>query len=227
VTGCTSFTSDASAPIAIEFVTSQAPPLRLEELDTIVVGVRVRNRAGDTIPGVSVRLASLNPDTVAIDSADLGLIGLRPGPAKVVAFAGSLASDPLLVSVVRAPDSLALVGPSPDTAFATDTASDSLKAALLDLRTNPAQPTALGSGYLVTFSIAYPVFADLTAATVTLGNDSLSQVTKTGPAGTAAVIVRRQGPPPQPDSVVVEASATRAVGTAVAGSPVRFIVRFQ
>lgn len=213
--------------MAIEFVTSQAPPLRLEELDTVIVGVRVRNRTGDTIPGAPVRLASLTPDTVAIDSADLGLIGVRPGPGRVVALAGSLASAPLSVTVVRAPDSLVALGPSPDTVSAADSASDSLKAGLLDLRTNPAQPLGLGAGYLVSFVIVYPAFVPPSAASVTLGNGSLSQVALTGASGTAAVVVRRQGAAPQPDSVVVEASASRAVGTPVKGSPVQFVVRFQ
>jgi hypothetical protein len=208
--------------VAIEFVTSQAPPLRLEELDTVLVVVRVRNRAGDTIPGAEVRLASLNPDTVGIDSADLGLIGVQPGPGRVVAYSGSLASDPLSVTVVRAPDSLGVVEPSLDTVVAADTVSDSLKAGLFDLRTTPGQPAPLGAGYRVSFAVVYPA-----TGSATLGNDSLSQVVMTGAAGTAAVVVRRQGAPLLPDSVVVEASAVRAVGTAVAGSPVQFIVRFQ
>ena len=213
--------------MAIEFVTSQAPPLRLEELDTVIVGVRVRNRAGDTIPGVPVRLASLTPDTVAIDIADLGLIGVQPGPGKVVALAGALSSAPLSVTVVRAPDSLVAVTSSPDTVPAADSASDSLKAGLLDLRTNPAQPLALGAGYLVSFAIVYPASPSPSAASVTLGNDSLTQVALTGTSGTAGVIVLRRGAPLLPDSVVVEARASRAVGTPVKGSPVQFVVRFQ
>jgi len=213
--------------VAIEFVTSQTPPLRLEELDTVIVGVRVRNRAGDTIPGAQVRLASLTPDTVAIDSAALGLIGVQPGPGRVVALAGSLASDPLSVTVVRAPDSLYAAKPGPDTVAAADSVSDSLKAGLYDLRTNPAQPLALGAGYRISFAIVYPASPNPAAATVTLGNDSLSQVLTTGTAGTAAVVVRRQGAPLLPDSVVVAASASRAVGTPVKGSPVQFVVRFQ
>jgi hypothetical protein len=208
--------------VAIEFVTSQTPPLRLEEFDTVMIGVRVRNRSGDTIPGVAVRLLSLNPDTVAIDSAPLGLIGVQPGPGKVLAFAGSLASDPMNVKVVRAPDSLGVVGPSPDTVAAADSVSDSLKVGLFDLRTNPGQPVALDSGYTVSFVIVYPP-----AGSATLGNDSLSHVAVTRGTGTAAVVVRRQGAPLLPDSVVVEASATRAVGTPVAGSPVQLVVRFR
>jgi hypothetical protein len=46
-------------------------------------------------------------------------------------------------------------------------------------------------------------------------------------AGAASVKVKRRGAPPQPDSVVVQASAARANGAVVGGSPIRFIVRFQ
>jgi hypothetical protein len=229
-TSCTSLTGgDASAPVSIEFVTSHAPPDTVEEFDTVVVSVRVRNRAGDTIPNAPRQLISLAPDTVGIDTVLLGLIGLRPGAARVLAVSGKLRSDPLPVVVVRAPDSLALVGPSPDTVPAADSASDSLRVRLLDLRTDTTQALGL-VGHRVTFTIVLPVFASASAATAVLGNDSLSASvpTVTGTlSGVASVIVKRRGPPPQPDSVVVQASATRAVGTAVHGSPVRFVVFFQ
>jgi hypothetical protein len=48
----------------------------------------------------------------------------------------------------------------------------------------------------------------------------------TGLSGIAFVKVRLLGPT-VPDSVVVTASARRAVGATVPGSPVTFVVRFQ
>jgi len=47
----------------------------------------------------------------------------------------------------------------------------------------------------------------------------------TSGTGTAAVKARLLAPPP-PDSVVITASARRATGAAVPGSPVTFVVRF-
>ena len=47
----------------------------------------------------------------------------------------------------------------------------------------------------------------------------------TSGTGTAAVKARLLAPPP-PDSVVITASARRATGAAVPGSPVAFVVRF-
>lgn len=228
-TGCASIVGDSSAPVAIEFATSQPPPIRLEEFDTVVVRVRVLDRAGDTIPGAPVRLVSLNPDTVAIDTVNWGLVGVRPGPARVLAMSGSLRSDPLAIQVVRAPDSLALAGPSRDTVRATDSASAPLVVQLLDLRTDTTRATGL-DGDTVRFTIVYPAFASDSAATAVLGNGSLTAAVLTArgtPNGTASAIVKRKGAPPQPDSVVVQASAKRAVGTVVRGSPVQFVIRFQ
>lgn len=229
-TRCTSITGDANAPVAIEFVLGSNPPdTVVEEFDTVTIAVRVRARSGDTIPGAPVQLVSLNPDTVGIDSAALGLIGRIPGHARVIAISGGLQSAPLRVTVVRAPDSLAAASPSPDTVAAADSASAPLVARLLDLRTNTTQALGL-NGYHVRFDVVYPAFASLAAATVVLGDDSLSAVVKTATGtatGAAAVTVKRRGAPPQPDSVVVQASAARANGTAVHGSPVVFIVRFQ
>jgi hypothetical protein len=227
--GCQGYSTDFSAPVAIEIVTTQVPPLRVEEFDTLFVRVRVLDRAGDTVAGRPVQLLSLNPDTLAIDSAAMGLVGVRPGTGRVVAISGSLQSAPLVVAVVRAPDSLVAFDSTVDTVKTTDSVSAQLTARLLDLRTDTTQKLGITWGDTVHFAIVYPVFPSLAVATATLGNDSLTAaiVTTTfAPAGTASVVVRRQGSP-QPDSVVVQASAKRANGSAVRGSPIRFVVHFQ
>ena len=84
-------------PVAIEFV---APPDTVLVDDTVVMNVRVLNRAGDSIPGAPVRLIALNPDTLAVDSALQAVIGRAPGPGRVVAWSGSLPSDPFRIIVV-------------------------------------------------------------------------------------------------------------------------------
>ncbi len=229
-TSCASITGDATAPVAVEFVLPAfSQSLTVQEFDTVPIGVRVLDRAGDSIPGAAVRLISFNPDTLAVDSVHFALIGVAPGPARVVAIAGELQSSPLSVTVVRAPDSLALAGPALDTVPSTDSLSAPLSVQLLDLRTDTTRALGL-TGYPVAFAIVAPAFPSPAAATVTLGNDSLTAVVLTASGtvtGSASVVVRRNGLPPQPDSVVVQASATRANGTAVRGSPIRFVVRFQ
>ena len=226
--GCQGYSTDFSTPVAIAIVTTQPPPLKVEEFATIHIRVRVLDRAGDSVGGAAVRLLSLNPDTLAIDSATFGLVGVRPGAGRVVAISGSLESTPLLVAVVRAPDALRASDSTVDTVAATDTVSAPLTVQLLDLRTDTTQALGITWGDTVHFAITYPAFASLAAATATLGNDSLTAAVVTStlaPFGSASVRVRRNGTPP--DSVVVQASAKRASGTAVQGSPVRFVVHFH
>ena len=225
--GCTGFTTDFSQPVAVEFVTSQKVPLTIEELDTIVVGVRVRSAAGDTIAGAPVNVVSLTPAEVGVDTAlHYGLVGLHSGTGEVIAFSGSLESGPLAVTVQPAADSLAPVGATVDTVLVGDSVSAPLTVALLDYHTTQGDTVGLPSRP-VSFAITLPVFDSLSAATATLGNDSLTAVVSTGTAGQAPVVVRQPGTGSRPDSVVVQASAARANGATVAGSPVRFVVHFQ
>jgi len=228
-THCSSIAGDAKAPLAIEFVLPHfTSTLTVQEFDTVPIVVHVLDHAGDTVPGAPVRMMSLNPDTLAADSLPLRLIGLRPGPARVIASSGNLRSDPLAVTVVRAPDSLAADPVTVDTVATTDSASKPLVVHLLDLRTDTTQATGL-SGYPVVFAILYPPYASPAAATVGFGNDTLAALVDTvsTSGGAASVIIKRRGPPPQPDSVVVRASASRANGHVVHGSPRLFVVRFR
>ena len=228
-THCSSISSDANAPLAIEFVLPHfTSSLVVQEFDTVPIVVRVLSHAGDTIPGAPVQLVSFAPDTLAVDTQPLRLVGVRPGHARLVATSGNLRSDPLAVTVVRAPDSLAVDSLTPDTVAAADSVSRSLVVHLLDLRTDTAQAIGL-SGYPVVFAIVSPPFASLAVMTVRFGNDTLATLadTVTTSGGAASVFLKRHGPPPQPDSVVVRASASRANGTVVRGSPILFVVRFQ
>ncbi len=224
-THCTSITGDANAPLAIEFVFPEfTGHFTVQEFDTVPIGLRVRNKAGDTIPGAAVHLISFSPDTLAVDTLPLALIGVTPGTARLLATSGSLQALDTVV-VVRAPDSLAIASNAADTVIATDTASAPLVVKLLDLRTDTTQALPL-SGYPVVFTLVYPPYASPVASPIVLGNGALSDTVTTS-GGSASVIVKRQGPPPQPDSVVVQASAARANGTIVRGSPIQFVVWFQ
>lgn len=93
---CKGFTESSSQPVAIEFV---GAPDTVAVDDTVFIAVRVLNRAGDSIPGAPIRLTSLNPDTLGIDSASQSVVGLMPGPARIVAVSGSLPSSPFRITV--------------------------------------------------------------------------------------------------------------------------------
>jgi hypothetical protein len=226
---CTSISGDANAPLAIEFVFPRfVGRFTVEEFDTVPISVRVLNRSGDSIPGATAHVVSFSPETLFVDTLPLQLIGRTPGVARLLATSGSLqALD--TVTVVRAPDSLALAAGAADTldVKTTDTVSAPMQVSLLDLRTDSAQALAM-SGYRVVFTIVQPLFANPVAATVVFGNDTVPSVvdTVTTSNGVGSAILRRRGGP-QPDSVIVQASAKRANGAVVHGSPVQFVVRFQ
>lgn len=192
--------------------------------DTLRLHARVLDRGGDSIPGAVVTLAVL--DTfLTLDSADFAVIGrATTTAARVVALSGALRSDPFAIRVPAGhADSLALAGPAADTLGTTDSVSAGLAVTVLDLTTPPDSAAPLADRP-VRFVIVAPTFRPDTS-TVGLANDSLGQTVRTAATGIATTTLhRRRGA--QPDSVVVQATAVRASGAPLRGSPVRFVVRF-
>lgn len=197
-------------------------------MDTFALIVRVLDRAGDVVPGAAIVLEVLDTAYLRVDSAGVGVIGRAPTPssamARIVAVSGSLRSDPLAFRVLPAADTLSGPTSSVLTVAAADSQSGPLATTVLDLTTTPGTPAPL-TGRPVRYTLAFPVYADLASARVVLANDSLGATALTV-SGTASIAVKRKGTP-QPDSAVVLASAVRGSGSAVPGSPVRFVVRFQ
>jgi hypothetical protein len=220
---CTDLTTDLSVPVAIEIETPEGQ--FVEVGDTLRLQVRLLDRGGDSIPATGVRLAVIDTAYLTLDSADLAVIGRAAAPAaRVVALAGNLRSNPFSIQVpVGHADSLAIAGPAAATLAPTDTVSAGLKVTVLDLTTTPGSAAPL-SGRPVRFVIVQPAFKPDTA-TVGLADDSLAQTALTDAAGIATATVRRRRGA-QPDSVVVQANATRSSGAPIRGSPVRFVVRF-
>lgn len=232
--GCQGYTTDFKAPVAIEIISPRTPPGNLEEFDTLRLGAVELDRAGDSVPGAAVRLVALDT-TIVVDSATFAVTG-RPGlvlaapvTGRVIALAGNLQSAPFVVTVLRAPDSLGVPpgGTAVDTVPAGDSVSAPLGAELYDLRsTATAQGLNWGAiGDTVRFTIVSPAITDTATATVDFGKDTLAVAAVTA-AGVASVKLHRRATP-QPDSVVVQATARRAVGPALPGSPVTFVVHFQ
>ena len=93
---CEGLRSSDSKPVAIEVV---GPPESITVGQTLPIHVRVLNRNGDSIVGAPVRLVSLTPDTLGIDSASVAIVGLLAGPGKFVVFSGSLPSVAFPVQV--------------------------------------------------------------------------------------------------------------------------------
>jgi hypothetical protein len=224
---CTHLTTDLNAPVAIEFVALTYP--FVEVGDTLPLHVRVLDRAGDSIPGAPVQLVVLDTTKLLVDGSGLAVIGLDTtgaGAARVVAVSGRLRSSPFSIRVpVGHADSLVPTGVGVDTVASADSVSAPFTVAVLDLTTTPGSADSLPDRP-VRFTIVDPVFGAADTATVRLPDDSLGQTVLTGTSGTASVTVKRKRGL-QPDSVVVQAVATRSSGAALPGSPVRFVVFFS
>jgi hypothetical protein len=210
-----------------------AAPDSLEEYDTLLPRARALDGRGDPV-AVPVFWTTLDTAVLAVlDSTTGRTVVRRPGPTpgRLQARAGALISNPFAVRALAAADTLFAAGPTADTvSVATDSLSVPLVVELADTI------AAAGGGDSLTVPLAgrpviYAVLVPAPPGPVTLvtSDSARALVTAdtviTGPAGTAAVRVRWLGPA-LPDSVVVTASAHRAVGTAVPGSPVIFVVRF-
>ena len=81
--------------MAVQFV---QPPDSMHVGDTVVMHVRVLNRAGDSIPGAPIVLFSQD-SLLAVDSARFAVIAEFAGLGHVVARTGSLPSDPLAIPI--------------------------------------------------------------------------------------------------------------------------------
>src|SRR2546428_397930 len=151
----------------------------------------------------------------------------RSGTGHLQARVGALRSNLLTVRVLAAADTVFAATPPPTTVTlsAPDSLSDSLGVLLQD--TTAAGPVNLTGRPIVFTLTTYP--AGTGPATLVTSPTAYALVTTdtvATSAGLAAVQVRIL-PGTPPDHVVVEATATRAVGTPVPGSPVSFVVVVQ
>jgi hypothetical protein len=223
---CGGLGPDFDQVVAIEV----AAPDSAEELDTLRPQARALDGRGAT---VSAAIAWATVDTAPIlqvvDSTTGVTAALRPGTGRLQARVGSLRSNLLAIRVLPAADTVFAAGPTRDTVIlsapAPDSLSDSLGVLLQD--TTAAGPMNLPGRPIVFALTTYPSGAGpASLVTSDTARALITTDTVVTSAGLAAVKVRLL-PGTRPDSVVVQAAATRAVGTAVAGSPVTFVVEFQ
>ena len=227
---------DLSRTIALE-VTA---PDSLEEYDTITPHARLLDGRGDSVAGTIVWSLPDSADTVALTLVDTttgrltvnhtGLTG------RLLARSGSFVSNPVSIRTLAAADTLFLAGPTHDTTriagfTALDSLSGPLSMEIADTVTagtggNPIVPLA---GRPIVYTLAHPPAAGpvTLVATDTAHALATTATASTDAAGIAFVKVRMLLPDTSPDSVVVIASARRAVGTPVPGTPDTFVVRFQ
>ena len=210
-------------------------PDSLEEYDTLIPHARVLDGHGDSVAATIVwATADSTAILTVLDSLTGRTVVNRTGQTgRLVARSNGLISNPVSIRTLAAADTLfATVASTVDTvALSADSASDSLTVEVADTIKSASGGDSLTvalAGRPVVYSITYPA----SSGPVTLvTNDSThnlvtTDTVATGVSGIAFVKVRLLGSP-VPDSVVVQASARRAVGDTVPGSPATFVVRFR
>lgn len=185
--------------------------------DTLQPRARALNGRGDSVAATIVWGALDTALVTVVDSLTGATLGKVQGLGRIQARVGNLRSNPLPIRVQTPADSVRPVGAPRDTVdvAAGDSLSDSL---VVRIYASPADATN-NPGRRVTYTATiYPS----ASATITL---QPSDTVLTGTAGLA--VVRLQLLSGQPDSVHVNATARRADGQAVLGSPVTFVVEFR
>jgi hypothetical protein len=233
VAACSAITADFGRVIAIDIL----GPLKrtLEEGDTLTLQAQAVSAAGDVVTDAAVVWESIDTGSVGFDlDPASGLVtGTGPDSGRVQARYEGLRAGPVWIKVLPAPDSVAAAGDTVLVIDSTAVVSPSLTVLVLDLTTQPGEALAL-AGSAVHFLTVEPApgtaLADgffLTAPGQTEpGSDPHQYVATTDSNGEAGVVLRRNSGVAQPDSAVVHAVVLTALGDTVAGSPVRFHVRF-
>ncbi len=201
----------------------------VEETDTLRARAIALTAGGDSMDATFFWGGLDTAILVPVDSTSGKFVGRQPGIGRIQVRTGTLRSNPIAVKVTAAADTVTATTATHDTISVTarDSLSDSLAVVVADTVTPPAPAATPLANRPVTFAISYA----LAGATVTLvTNDTAHAVTttdtvRTSATGIAAVKVRYLGGGTLPDSVVITASARRAVGTTVPGSPITFVVR--
>ena len=223
--------TDLSRNIAIEVVARDS----LEELDTLRPRAHVITGHGDS---AATPVFWFSPDSAirVLDSTTGATVVARTGgTGRLVARGGGLVSNPVQIRTLAAADTLFPAGPTVDTTniaglTALDSLSDSLKVTVADTQT-----TATGSslvplaGRPVVYTLLHPAVAGAVTLVTRDTGRALAAVdtAATNGQGIASAKVRLLLADTIPDSVVVVATARRAVGTTLPGSPDTFVVRFR
>ena len=227
---CGKLGTDLSQVIALQVTVRDT----VEEGDTLRAHAVPFTGAGDSV-AAPISWACLDTAFLTVVDTVAGtFVGNEAGTARIQARSGNLRSNPLSIVVTAAADTLVATRPAADTISiaARDSLSDSLAVLLADTTTNapPTPPTVnpLGSRP-VQFAITHaPAGATVTLATSDTAHAvATTDTVLTNTTGIAGVKVRYLGGGALPDSVIVAASAKRAVGTTVPGSPVTFVVQLR
>jgi hypothetical protein len=216
VLGCSDLTEGAGGVVELEV---RVPAVTsVEAGEVLQLSARALDNDGNPID-VPISWLSSDP-SVTIDDTGLAT-GVAPGTAQVQAFAGSLSSERIILTVIARADTLVLVGDSVITVPAEAAGSTPLGVQLLSF----SQPDPLPSRPVV-FTVVSP--PDVGPHSVELPGGVLVDTVSTTATGLdPSVTLNRVAGVASPDTAVVQVRSYRASGADVPGSGQRFIVVFQ
>jgi hypothetical protein len=239
VGACTDVNTGPTTVASLEFDTLPYP--------SIVTGDTLRDSLGRAAPlhavvynGSGAIIANPSVQYIAFDTGvTIGAGGIvtaqaRSGSVRIIASSGGLQSKPLTVLITRRPDSVVATGKLVDTLRYTvpDTASSNVYTGFgLKLATTDTDGGVSGTvGWLVSYQLflnGVPVArSDTTVASLWSAasqNPSLLDTTTTGGTSSRRLRVRSLLLKTTLESLTVIAT-TRYRGTAIRGSPVRFVL---
>ncbi len=211
------------------------PLLRtVEEGDTLRLEARALDANGDVVPDAVILWAVVDPGVVGFTIGETtGLVETTAADTgRVAAIADELPSEPVLIQVSPAADSVASVSATRDTVDISESASSALTVVVL--YTPPDTLPLPLTGKPVHFVVVEPPPGEPAGAGIFLattdtvpGADPHHLEVVSQGLGQAWVVVRKVSGTTPPDSAVVHATVVTAIGDTVAGSPVRFVVLFQ
>jgi hypothetical protein len=249
VAACTKVGSDPNAPVAIELHPTPLPSIVTGDVmrdstgAPAVLRAAVFNSSNDTIPGAPVRFLIISSQpAITLDSITGAITaGADTGRDSVVASVGSLQAAPIGVVVVPPPDTLSPVDSLRDSLLAATPSTKVLKTLTVKLA-HHVTPDSLVPvpSYLVHYTFEYPPgFTNTDTTQVLLVDDSgcpgsvvrcASLVDTTDASGIAKRSLQlapfTRSFPPDSATIRVDAFQYAAPTVPVAGSPVRFVIKF-
>jgi hypothetical protein len=214
--GCSDLTEGAGGVVQLEI---RVPAVTSVEVgETLQLSAVALDRDGNP---VSIPISWRTSDAT-LTVTDAGVVtGVAAGAGQVQAFAGSLASERVALTVITRADTLMLVGDSVVTVAADVAASAPLVVQLQSF--SAAVP--LPSRPLV-YAVTSP--PDVGPHSVELPGAVLIDTVSTGTTGlNQTVTLNRVAGVPSPDTAIVQVRSFRSSGVDVPGSGQRFIVLFQ
>ena len=216
VPGCSDLTDGAGGVVELEVSVPAVTTVEVGEL--LQLSARALDRDGNPVTAP----ITWRTTDAALTVDDTGLItGVAPGPGQVQAFAGSLASERVAITVIARADTLVLVGDSVVVVSPEAAASAPLVVQLQSFSLAGPLPDRP-----VVYTITSP--PDLGVRSVELPGAVLIDTISTGASGlNQTITVNRVAGVPSPDTAIVQVRSYRASGADVPGSGQRFIVLFQ